>query len=516
MASGPSLADRFEATVDTYGGFDAIDGTDRTLTFDELDARANRVAHWLLESGLDRGDRVGIALWNRPEHLEVLLGTFKAGMIPVNVNCRYTTVEIEALLADADARLVVHEATSTLRESEPSSGRCWTRVALGPDYEAALASRPATRPEIARSGDDGYILYTGGSTGTPKGVVWNQADLFAATMSPSEARRPGSRLLPASPLTHGTAQWTTLSTLLSAGTVVFGPLHSVDAEALWTRVAEGRVTRLVIVGDAFARPLADMLDANPGRWDLSELVAITSGGARWSTKTQDRLLTHLPHVAMVNSFGASETGGQGAQVRFAGQPATHDAGLIRFSPDDTTTVVDEQLRPVPPGSGAVGVLAQHGAVPTGYFHDSIRSRSTFPIVDGVRYSIPGDLAMVDANGDIIVLGRDQNVINTGGEKVYAEEVEARLLSHPMVADTVVVGIDDERWGQAIAALVLPTTQSNVTSEELRAHCAATLARFKLPRRIEFVRGIRHLPNGKLDRSWATDTMATIVAANESD
>lgn len=516
MASGPSLADRFETTVDTYGNLAAIDVGDRILTFDELDARANRVAHWLLDSGLDHGDRVGIALWNRPEHIEMLLGAFKAGMIPVNVNCRYTAVEIEALLTDADARLVVHEATSTLRESVASEGNRWIRVALGPDYEAALASRPITRPEIARSGDDGYILYTGGSTGTPKGVVWNQADLFTATMSPSEDRRPGSRLLPASPLTHGTAQWTTLSTLLSAGTVVFGPLHSVDAEALWTRVSEGHVTRLVIVGDAFARPLADMLDANPGRWDLSELVAITSGGARWSSKTQDRLLTHLPHVAMVNSFGASETGGQGAQVRFAGQPATHDAGLIKFSPDENTTVVDDHLRPLPPGSGAVGVLAQHGAVPTGYFHDSSRTRSTFPVVDGVQYSIPGDLAMVDADGDIIVLGRDRNVINTGGEKVFAEEVEARLLAHPMVADTVVVGIDDDRWGQAVTALVLPTAPSTVTAEELRAHCAATLARFKLPRRIEFVTRIRHLPNGKLDRSWAIDTMATAVAADESD
>lgn len=512
----PSLADRFEATVDAYGDLAAIETPTRSFTFRELDERANQVAAWLIDLGLERDDRIGIALWNRAEHLEVLLGAFKAGMIPVNVNCRYTAVEIEELLVDADAKVVVHEETVTLAVDDASVGHDWVRVAIGPAYEAALAARSPERGVIQRSGDNRYILYTGGSTGAPKGVVWRQDDLFAATMSPSTERHPGSRLLPASPLTHGTAQWTTLSTLLSAGTVVLGPLHGLDPISLWTRVAEGAVTRLVIVGDAFARPLLDALDAEPARWDLSSLVAITSGGARWSVATQHGLLAHLPHVAMVNSFGASETGGQGTQVRFAGQAYSEVPGLIRFTPGQATTVLDADLITVEPGSDTPGFLAQRGPVPLGYFHDPDRTATTFPVIDGVRHSVPGDLAIVEPNGDIIVLGRERNVINTGGEKVFAEEVEARLIAHDAVADAVVVGVPDERWGACIGALVMRVPGATVSEADLIAHCSIMLARFKVPRSIRFCAAIRHLPTGKLDRHWAADTMSAPVTATEGD
>lgn len=504
-----SLADRFETVVDTHGDLVAVDtgsGTG-TVTFTGLEARANRVANWLVTLGLEPGDRIGLALWNRVEHLELLLGAFKARVIPVNVNCRYTATETAALLTDAGVRLVVHEPTSTMTVTEASAGHDRLTLAVGPDYETALAGVTDERPRIGRSGDDPYLLYTGGSTGTPKGVLWRHADLVAATMPGIERRRPGTtRMLPASPLTHGTAQWITLSTLLSAGTVVLGPLHHLDPEALWDRVADARVTRLVIVGDAFARPLLDALDAQPDRWDLSALVAITSGGARWSAATRYGLLAHLPHVVMVNSFGATETGGQGSEVSFAGERPATGHGLLRFEADDTTVVLDDELRPVAPGSGTVGLLARHGPVPLGYFEDGERSAKVFPEVDGVRYAIPGDLALVDAEGGIVVLGRDRNVINTGGEKVFAEEIEARLTAHPAVTEAVVVGVPDDRWGESIGALVTLAPGADTDTAALLEHCAATLARFKMPRRIRIVDAIRHLPTGKLDRAWAAGTL----------
>ncbi len=504
-----SLAERFEEAVDRFSGDIAVDTGAATVTFAELDARANQFATWLGSVGIQRGDRVGLALWNRLEHLEALLGAFKAGAVPLNVNCRYTPAELEALLVDARARVVVHEEVLSLGISEASRGQDWLTLAIGADYATALDACPARRPEVPHSGDDEYLIYTGGSSGVPKGVRWRQADIFAAAMAGSVERRPGSRMLPASPLTHGTAQWTTLSTLLSGGTVVLGPPHGLDAAALWDRVAQCRVTRLVIVGDAFARPLLDALDAEPHRWDLSSLVAITSGGARWSTATRRGLLEHLPQAAMVNSFGASETGGQGSQVSFAGQIEDPAVGLLQFTPDATTTVLDDQRRPVAPGSGITGVLARTGAVPLGYHDDPERNALVFPVIDGVRHAMPGDLATVESDGSIVVLGRDRNVINTGGEKVFAEEVEARLIAHDAVTEAVVAGVPHSRWGECINALVVPAGPQPVTPEELVEHCAETLARFKVPRVITITDTIRRLPNGKLDRVWAADTMARL-------
>lgn len=509
-----SLADRFEAIVDAYGDLDAVDDGDRTITYRELEERANRIAHWLSSLGVAPGDRVGLALWNRAEHLEVLLGAFKAGVVPVNVNCRYTANEVEALLVDADARVVVHEPTLSPTMTQASDGHDWQTGSIGAAFEAVVAAFSASRPTTAHSGDDEYILYTGGSTGTPKGVVWRQADLFTATMPAADTRRPGSRMLPASPLTHGTAQWISLSTLLSAGTVVFGPRLHLDAVALWDRIEQADVSRLVIVGDAFARPLLDALEEEPERWDLSSLVTITSGGARWSDTTIRGLLEHLPHVAMVNSFGATETGGQGSEVHFAGREGVDGresaGGLVRFAADETTTVLDEHRQPVQPGSGTVGMLARHGPVPLGYLGDVERSAEVFPLIDGVRHAMPGDLATVDADGTIVVLGRRRNVINTGGEKVFAEEVEARLMTHPSVSEAVVVGVPHPRWGESLAALVTAVPDAEPAPDVLIDHCRSTLARFKVPRVIEVVGAIRHLPTGKLDRTWAADTMATFL------
>lgn len=502
-----NLADRFEATVDRHADRPALITETTTTTYAELDRSANRFANSLRGNGLGDGARIGLALWNRPEHIAALLGTFKAGAIPINVNTRYTASELGSLLCDAEVRLVVHEPSLTLTLDDITGHRTWQRVALDESFTATLASMSADRPQVSRSGDDHYILFTGGTTGHPKGVVWRHEDLGASALAGAELRRPGTRVLPASPLIHGTAQWSTLSTLFGGGAVVLGDPFGLDPERLWDLVETCRVTRLVIVGDAFARPLLDALDTSPDRWDLSSLVVIASGGARWSHATQDGLLDHLPHVAMTNSFGASETGGQGSEVTFAGQSRTSEVGLLRFPADDTTSVLDATGRPLPPGSDEVGVLARRGPVPIGYLNDPERSARTFPVVDGVRHAVPGDLAMLEADGTVVVLGRDRNVINTGGEKVYAENVEAVLVSHPEVADAVVGSVPDERWGERVTAIVSLRRPDSTTVDELTAHCRANLAGFKVPRRILIAPEIRRRHTGKLDRSWAADTMA---------
>ena len=502
-----NLADLFEEVVDSHGGRPAVDTGSATLTYDELEARANRFAAWLRSVGVQPGDRVGLALWNRVEHLEALLGALKVRAVPVNVNYHYTAPELETLLCDADVRVVVHETDLTATIEQAGAGHDWLHLAIGADYENALAGASPERIAEPRRSDDHYILYTGGTTGVPKGVVWRHDDLTTAVLSNVDPERPGSRMLPACPLIHGTAQWTTLATLLGGGLVVFGALHGLDAVELWSRVEQAEVTRLVIVGDAFARPLLDALDAEPDRWDLSTLVVISSGGARWSSTTRQGLLVHLPQAAMVNGFGASETGGQGTDVSFAGQALSAVAGLLRFKPDDTTLVIDEDHKPIAPGSGEIGFLARRGPVPLGYLGDPEQSARTFPVVDGVRLAVPGDMAMVEADGTIVVLGRDRNIINPGGEKVFAEHVEAVLVAHPAVADAVVAGVPDERWGERVTALVALRPGATVDEAALIEHCRTRLARFKVPRRVIFCERINRRHTGKLDRTWAADTMA---------
>ncbi len=337
--------------------------------------------------------------------------------------------------------------------------------------------------------------------------MWRHEDLIAAALAGSETRPPGTRVLPACPLIHGTAQWSSMSTLLGGGAVVLGDPFGLDPIGLWDRIERFAVTRLVIVGDAFARPLLDALDAEPDRWDVPSLVVIASGGARWSHATRDGLLEHLPHVAMVNSFGASETGGQGTDVTFAGQQHDSDVGLLRFAMDETTTVLDAHHRPLAAGTGEIGLLARRGPVPLGYLGDPERSARTFPEVGGVRHAVPGDLAMLEADGTVVVLGRDRNVINTGGEKVFAENVESVLVDHPAVSDAVVGAIADRRWGERVAAIVSLRPGMTATEADLVEHCRMHLAGFKVPRHIVFAREIRRRHTGKLDRDWAADTMA---------
>ncbi|CAN5636700.1 acyl-CoA synthetase [soil metagenome] len=539
MAATWNLADLFEGVVDRVGDREAIvAGSDR-LTFAQLDARANQVAHVLIDHGVGPGDRVGIVIRNGHEHLAALLGAYKLRAVPFNVNYRYTAAEMEYLFADARPTVVLHgpdlgPAVGPAVAACQAAGDVVTAlVGRGPDHEARMATAPTSRPVIAdRSGDDLYLLYTGGTTGMPKGVEWRHEDIVFAALgadgagslvgssdgaapSPSEmvarADTGRTRTLPASPLIHGTAQWVALATLLAGGTVLTLPSSTFEAVELWSLAEAEAATLVVIVGDAFARPLADALDAHPGRWDLGHLVAVVSGGAVLSPAVRIQLAGGLPWAAIVDGYGTSETGGQGNAVSWPGQPpALH----TRFPLDDHTALLDDEGTPLVAGihTGHIGRLARRGRIPLGYRNDPTRTAATFPTIDDERWAVPGDLGRMEDDGTVTLLGRGASSINTGGENVFPDEVEAVLKAHPSVFDAAVVGVPDTRWGERVVAVVAPRTGAAPTDEELDAHCRDHLAAFKVPRRVVPVSSVRRLPSGKTDHAWVRATAQGAPAA----
>ncbi len=513
-----NLGDLFESVADAVATRTAVVSGDVRLTYAELDQRATRLAHVFATHGIGPGHHVALAMRNGHEYLEAMLAAFKLRAVPINVNTRYTADEMRHLLDDADARLVVHDADLAGRLDEAASDR--PRIERGASYEAALDAASPERPAVERSGDDRYVLYTGGTTGMPRGVVWRHEDLLFAALGGgnpggdpvarpeevvSHALVGRTRCLPASPFTHGTAHWTALSTLLNGGTVLVDTSPTFDAERLWDLADRERATILVIVGDAFARPLADALAAHPDRWPLDDLLVVLSGGAVLSPVVRDALLEHLPWVVVVDGYGTSETGGQGQMPIWAGQ---RSVALPRFHVDEDTTVLDDAGRPAPPGSGLVGRLARRGRLPLGYLGDPERSAETFVDLHGQRWAIPGDLARVEADGSITLLGRGASSINTGGEKVFPEEVEMVLKEVAGVFDAVVVGVPDDRFGERVAAVVARRPGTEVDLDDVDAHCRRRLAAYKVPRRIVVVDEVVRRPSGKADLDWAARAVAT--------
>ncbi len=495
-----NLADVFTRIASAVPDREAVVDGDRRLTYAGLDDRVNRLANVLSSNGVGPGQHVGLLLYNSAEYLEGMLAAFKLAAVPINVNYRYGDAELRQLFVDADLVGLVHETdrADALDRMEPDVEKLRFRLARGAAYEDALAGASPVPPPGPRSGDDHYILYTGGTTGSPKGVVWRHEDLALSALGGEQAMRERSRLLPASPFMHGGAHWTALSALLSGGTVIVGPSPSFDADRTLQLVADEHVTLLVIVGDAYARPLCDALDRYDHRDDLSSLTVVLSGGALLSPSSKDALLERLPGCMVVDGFGASETGGQGRSVAIAGARPQWPS----FVMDTTSAVLDDDLRPVAAGSGVVGRLARRGRVPLGYYGDPVRSAETFPVIDGERWALSGDGATVEADGTIRVLGRRSSSINTGGEKVHPEEVEAVLKDHADVYDAVVVGLPDAHWGERVAAVVRLRPGTMTTPDALRTHVRTRLAAYKAPRLVVFVDEIERSSSGKADRAWA--------------
>jgi len=521
-----NLADLWEHVVDTVGDREALVCGERRLTFADTDARANRLAHALAAHGIGPGDHVGLLLYNGTEYLEGMLAAFKLRAVPINVNYRYVEEELRYLLDDADAKAIVFHRElgprlAAVRGDLAMLDTCFvvddgTEASLDGldalDYEDTLAKASPTRDFGPRSPDDLYVLYTGGTTGMPKGVMWRAEDIFFGAFggggfaggpisAPEEiaerAREGTTRCFPACPFMHGTAHWMAFTTLFTGGCVVVSEQRHLDPTAVWELVAGEKVNFLVIVGDALARPLVEALDGPAAHVDASGCAVILSGGAILSPTVKERLADALPGSLIIDGYGSSEGGGQGQSVTVKGAEI---ASRPRFAVNDETTVLDDNLEPAP--VGVVGKLARRGHIPLGYYNDPEKSALTFPEVDGVRWSIPGDSARIEADGTITVLGRGSISINTGGEKVYPEEVEAALKSHPQIFDAVVVGVADERWGELVVAVVEPRDGQPPSLDDVASHARRHVAGYKVPRRLVIVDRITRSPSGKPDYRWA--------------
>ncbi len=492
---------------------DALVCGHRRVTWSEFSRRAERLARHLEEQAdLRAGDKVAIDLTNRNEYLETFYAALKLGCVPVNVNFRYRAEELHYLLENSDAKALVYlddfaPVVDAAIEHMPEGSHPY-RLVAGPAYEAAIEATavPAGWPERRPDGDDLIFLYTGGTTGLPKGVMWRNDDVYCALWAQSHPNKPkvpdpwdaaragkrGATLLPAAPLMHGTGLFAALSTLAGSGTVVLLDRQGLDVVEVWDEVERERVRILTIVGDVFARPLLDSLDAEPDRWDLSSLRAITSSGVMFSPAVKRGLLEHLPGTTIIDSLGASEGLGprNSAGVDDAIAPA-------RFAVNDRVRVIDEESgRDVVPGSGESGLLAMGGNIPMGYYKDPDKTAATFRTVDGRRYSIPGDYATVDTDGTVQLLGRGSACINTGGEKVYPDEVEAELRKHPSVLDCVVVGVPDTRFGEKVVALVELVAGERFDEDDLREWCRNGLAGYKAPRAVLQVDSMGRAASGK--------------------
>ena len=541
-----NLADLFESVVDVVPDREAVVCDRRRVTYRALEEAANRVAHGLGELGVGAGDHVGCYLHNSIEHLEAMLGCYKLRAVPVNVNYRYVAGELSQLLDDAQLVALVfdHDLGAHVELADrPASLR--SLICVGPsgsasidgalDFDAVRASGSPARDFGPRSGDDHYVLYTGGTTGLPKGVVWRQEDIFFAAVGggnpggppierPEELAEkvlanPNQRLAPflapgdpgpgefvtlsLGPLIHASGQWGAFGTLLGGGRLVLYPERHMDMARVLELVERERVGMLTLVGDASARPLLEALEADAGAHDTSSLRLLGSGGSILSGDVKDRLLRALPTVdAILEAIGSSESPAQAVAVATQGGPSS---ASLTFAPKADTMVVDDALSPVEPGSGVAGRLATTGRVPLRYHNDPERTARTFVEIDGRRWALPGDMATVDADGTIHLLGRGSMCINTGGEKVYPEEVEAVLKAHPGVADAVVVGVPDDRWGQRVVAVCAPIDgASPPTLDEVAQHCRRALAGYKVPRSLSIVDEVVRTPAGKPDYRWAAE------------
>ena len=536
--SSYNLADLWESVSDRVPELEAVVCGDQRRTYGQLEDRANHLANHFLDQGVGPGDFVGCYLPNSIEYLETMLACFKIRAVPVNINYRYVAAELEYLFSDGPLVAVVcppeylenvaavAPSVESLREvlvtgegvpgAAPATG---SAAVVG--YEAALEAAPAERPEVAgRGNDDLYVIYTGGTTGLPKGVVWRMEDAFFGCLTGGDPMRMNGpvsspeemveriidfdfNFYALAPLMHAAAQWVALMWFFCGAKVI---LHegSFDPVEVWRTIEREKVSTTTVVGDAMARPLADAWDSD-GPFEVSSLFAFSNGGAPLAESTKARLMEMLPNCVFTDGFGSSETGIQGSSRLAPGEKAGGTA--VFDSVAEGTKVFDENDREVSPGSGSIGRIAHSGFVPLRYHNAPEKTAETFREIGGRRWVISGDMATVDENGAVRLLGRGSVCINTGGEKVYPEEVESVLKDHPAVYDVVVVGVPHERWGEQVTAVVqlAPGVDPGDTEELLAsmvAHARGSLAGYKAPRSVAVVEEIQRSPAGKADYRWA--------------
>lgn len=528
-----NIADLAEHAIDAVPDRVALICGDEQLTYAQLEEKANRLAHYLIHQGVQKDDKVGLYCRNRIEIVIAMLGIIKAGAILVNVNFRYVEGELRYLFDNSDMVALVHERQYADRVANvlPDTPRVKTVLVVedgsdgdyqrygGVEFYSAIAGESPERDFDARSADAIYLLYTGGTTGFPKGVMWRHEDiyrvLFGGTdfatgefvkdeydLAKAAAANPPMIRYPIPPMIHGATQSATWMSLFSGQTTVLAP--EFNADQVWRTIHEHKVNLLFFTGDAMARPLLDALLAHQDagdQYDLSSLFLLASTAALFSPSIKEKLLELLPNRVITDSIGSSETGFGGTSIVAAGAP--HSGGP-RVTIDHRTVVLDEDGNEVQPGSGVRGFIAKKGNIPVGYYKDEKKTAETFKTINGVRYAIPGDWAVVEEDGSVTMLGRGSVSINSGGEKIYPEEVEAALKGHPDVFDALVVGVPDPRYGQHVAAVVQAREGARPSLAELDSFVRSEIAGYKVPRSLWFVDEVKRSPAGKPDYRWAKE------------
>lgn len=517
-----NFGDIMDTLVDVVpGDHPALVHGDRVISWREVDHRSNNLAKAMLDGGATTGDKVGFYMRNRPEYMELLAACFRARLTHVNVNYRYVAEEVHYIFDNSDATVVVYgtEFRDNIEQLRPRlpAVKQWIEVGGNElpegilDYESMATSGDGGRLDIERSPDDLLFLYTGGTTGMPKGVMWDHDNLREAQLLALRAMGPvpenleelkqkitndgpGDTLIPACPLMHGTGLFTGMGTFYSGGTVVTLSAPSLDPEELWQTVQDRGVNTVSIVGDAFAKPMLRALEDNPGRWDLSSLAGMISSGVMWSQEVKEALLEHLPNALLADSFGSSEAVGFGASIMAKGMPVQ----TARFTTNDFCRVFDESDREIPRGSETPGFIAFGGPIPLGYYGDPEKTAKTFKTINGQRFSIPGDYCLVAEDGTLTLLGRGSVCINSAGEKIYPEEVEEALKQHPAVEDALVVGVKDEKWGQAVTGVVKLAEGETLDEAGLIEFVKTQLAHYKAPKHVFAGGPPFRAPNGKAD------------------
>jgi acyl-CoA synthetase (AMP-forming)/AMP-acid ligase II len=535
-----NLADLFEASVDAYGDREYLVVAGERRTYAAMEERANRLAHYLAGQGIGPGDHVGIYALNSVEWVEAAWAVFKLRAVWININYRYVKDELRYLFTNADLVALVHQAEFGPRVADLLPDLPDLRLLISIDdgsgekvgegtvpYEEAMAAGSPERDFAERSNDDHYILYTGGTTGMPKGVVWRHEDVFYALgggvdpttntriQRPEEMVEKGRNgqltLLPIAPLMHGATQWCVMGQSFVGNRTILVPKF--DPHTVWRLVESEKANSVMITGDAMGKPLIEALDDPGVSYDLSSLLAVTSSAALFSAPVKDEFFNHFPNLVIVDAVGSSESGNNGMATMGKGHTAMKSGPTVTVL--GNTVVFDEDLKPVVPGSGAIGKIARYGDIPVGYYNDPVKTAEVFITMDGTRYVMPGDFATLEEDGSITLLGRGSVSINSGGEKIFPEEVESAVRSHPEVFDAIVVGAPDNRWGQRVAAIIQPRADRHPTLEDIQAHCRDAIAGYKVPRQLHVVETIQRSPSGKPDYRWAAEIVAEVPEETDS-